>query len=193
MTEALVVIDLQRDYFADGELERCRDDLVATTNGLAAAARAGGVPVLEVRTEHDPGGSTWTISMHEDGGGPVMAGTEGVEPVPGLDLGPDVPVVTKTRDSAFFGTDLADRLRDLGVDHVVLAGVSTESCIVGTAVDAFAHDLAVTLVSDATASIEWSLHDEALQRARKQYRQDVATAAEVAGRWRDDAGRGPQG
>ncbi len=182
MPDALLVIDLQVDYFRDGELDRCRDDLVATVNGLVAAARAAGVPVVDVRTEHDPDGSTWTISMREDGGGPAMAGTPGVELVPGLDV-EGAETVTKTRDSAFFGTPLAGLLRDHGVDHVVLTGVSTESCVIGTAVDAFAHDLAVTIVSDATASIEWSLHDQALERAQQQYRQEVLTADEVVRRW----------
>ena len=48
---------------------------------------------------------------------------------------------------------------------------------------AFAHDLAVTVVSDATASIEWSLHDDALERLQQQYRQEVATADDVIARW----------
>jgi nicotinamidase-related amidase len=182
VADALLVIDMQRDYFRDGELERCRDDLVATINRLAAAAHDAGVPVLEVRTVHDPEGSTWTISMREDGGGPAMAGTPGVETVDGLDLGA-APVVVKTRDSGFHATDLAQRLRALEVGHLVLTGVSTESCIAGTAVDAFANDFAVTIASDATASIEWKLHDDALERMQKQYRQEVRTADEIISAW----------
>lgn len=182
MTEALLVVDLQNDYFSDGELERCRDDLVATTNRLVAAAHDAGLLVVDVRTEHDPAGSTWTLSMREDGGGPGMAGTEGVEPVAGLEIG-DATTLMKTRDSAFFGTDLARLLSEHDVDRVVLAGVSTESCIAATATDAFAHDLRVTVVRDATASVEWSLHDEALARLQAQHRQDVEDADEVVGRW----------
>lgn len=182
MSEALVVVDMQRDYFRSDELERCHDDLTASINRLVETAVRLGVPVVEVHTEHDPDGSTWTLSMSEDGGGPVMAGTEGVEPVPGLDTRGAVQV-TKTRDSAFFGTDLADLLRERGVSHVVLVGVSTESCIAASAVDAFAHDLAVTVVSDATASIDWALHDDALARLQAQYRQEVLTADDVVRRW----------
>jgi nicotinamidase-related amidase len=182
MPDALLIIDLQRDYFADGELERCRDDLVATVDRLAAAAHEAGVPVVEVRTEHDPAGSTWTLTMTEDGFGPAMRGTLGAEPVPGLETH-GARVVTKTRDSAFFGTDLADDLSELGVDTVVLTGVSTESCIAATATDAFALDLRVVLVSDATASIEWALHDETLERLQRQFRQQVATADAVLTRW----------
>lgn len=188
MTDALVVIDLQRDYFVDAELERCRADLVDAVNRLAAAATAAGVAVVEVRTEHHPDGSTWTLTMREDGRGPAIAGTSGADPVPGLDLGAATRVV-KTRDSAFFATDLADVLRRLGVDHVVLAGVSTESCVAATAVDAFAHDVRVTIVSDATASIERRLHEESLTRLARQYRQQVATLDDVVRRWHEHGDR----
>jgi nicotinamidase-related amidase len=108
VTSALILIDLQNDYFADPELARCRDDLLAHSNEL--------------------------------------------------------------------GTWLADR----EVDRVMLTGVSTESCISATAVDAYARDLRVVLAEDATASIEWQLHDQALQRLHKQYRQEVRPVAEIS-------------
>lgn len=41
--------------------------------------------------------------------------------------------VTKTRDSASFDTDLTARLEQLGVDHLLLCGVSTHSCVSQTA------------------------------------------------------------
>lgn len=185
-TEALLLIDLQRDYFADPELERCRGDLVATCNELVRVAREVGVPVIEVQTVHEPDGSTWTLTMHEDGQGVAERGTEGVQRVEGLDPG-GAEVVEKTRDSAFFETDLADRLRRAGIDRVVLCGVSTESCIAASARDAFALDLGATLVSDATASVDWSEHDHTLSMLRTQHRQDVVSGAEVVRRWRDGA------
>ena len=185
-TDALLLIDLQRDYFADPELERCRGDLVATCNELVRVAREVGVPVIEVQTVHEPDGSTWTLTMHEDGQGVAERGTEGVQRVEGLEPG-GAEVVEKTRDSAFFETDLAERLRRAGIGHVVLCGVSTESCIAASARDAFALDLGATLVSDATASVDWSEHDHTLSMLRTQHRQDVVTGAEVVRRWRDGA------
>jgi nicotinamidase-related amidase len=178
---ALVLIDLQNDWFADEELARCRDDLVASANRLIEAARAAGVPVLEVRTEHDPEGSTWTLSMQEDGQAVTVAGTPGAARVDDLAVADEV--VLKRRDSAFFDTELAGRLDELGVGHVVLCGVSTESCISASAVDAFAHDLRVTLVEDATASIDRGLHRDTLGRLSEQYRQEVASTDEVVARW----------
>jgi nicotinamidase-related amidase len=186
--EALVLIDLQEDYFADDELSRCRDDLVAACNDLVRAARETDVPVIEVRTVHEHDGSTWTLNMREDGQGMALRGTPGVAPLDGLD-NDDALVVEKTRDNAFFGTDLRRRLEEQGIDHLVLCGVSTESCVAATAIDAFAHDLGVTLVSDATASVDRDLHDDTLAQLADRYRQDVETAAEVEARWREPAAR----
>ncbi|MGB0190281.1 MAG: cysteine hydrolase family protein, partial [Nocardioides sp.] len=111
--DALLLIDLQEDYFVDDELERCRDDVLDTCSELARAAHRAGVPVLEVRTEHEPDRSTWTLTMLEDDQGVVVRGTPGAARADGLDPGP-ADVLVKTRDSAFFGTDLVERLRRLG-------------------------------------------------------------------------------
>ena len=181
MDDALLLIDLQRDYFADGELARCRDELVATCNALVASAHEAGIPVIEVRTIHDPAGSTWTLSMREDGQGVVLEGSSGAEPVEGLDTG-KATVVVKTRDSAFFGTDLLSVLRAEGL-VTCLCGVSTESCIAATASDAFAHDLLVTLVEDATASVDLVLHDRTLEQQTRQYRQPSLTSADLRRSW----------
>lgn len=174
---ALLVIDLQRDYLADDELRRCSDDIVKTVNGLVERARDAGVPVVDVRTVHRTDGSTWALNMRDDDQGMALEGSEGVEPIEGL-LPGDV-VVEKTRDSAFHGTGLDDLLRERGITHLVLAGISTESCIYTTAADAYAHDYRVTLVEDGTASVKWEEHDHALSMLQGLYRQRVARAAEI--------------
>ena len=177
MTTALVLIDLQNEYFSDDELARCREDLLKHSNELVERARAAGAPVVEVRTVHAPDRSTWTQNMLEDDQGLAIEGTDGAMRLDGL-REPD-HVVVKIRDSAFFGTDLDLWLADRDVDRLVLAGVSTESCIAATATDAYARDLPVVLVEDATASIDWTLHDQTLERLHEQYRQDVVSTADV--------------
>jgi maleamate amidohydrolase len=58
-------------------------------------------------------------------------------------------VVSKTRPSGFFGTDLVDRLRDLGVRDVVVCGGTTSGCVRATVVDAFSHGFGVAVAQDA--------------------------------------------
>jgi nicotinamidase-related amidase len=177
MTTAVLLIDLQNDYFADEELERCREDLLAACQELVRRAREAGALVVEVQTVHSRDGSTWALNMLDDGQGMAFEGSEGARRLDGLPT-PDARIV-KTRDSAFHGTGLKQWLDEHDVDRLVLAGVSTESCINATAIDAYAHDLRVVLVEDATASVEWRLHDQTLERLQAQYRQDVLRAAAV--------------
>jgi nicotinamidase-related amidase len=175
---ALLLIDLQNDYFVDGELARCRDDLLAACNRLVERARGAGVLVVEIQTVHAHDKSTWALNMLEDDQGMALAGTHGAERLAGL-LEPDL-VVVKTRDSAFHDTDLAELLASHGVHRLVLTGVSTESCVAATAIDAYARDLQATLVRDATASVDEALHEGVLERLHAQYRQTVAWADQVA-------------
>jgi nicotinamidase-related amidase len=133
--------------------------------------------VVEVQTVHAHDRSTWALNMLDDDQGMALEGTPGAARLDGL-LEPD-HLVVKTRDSAFHGTDLARWLRERDVARLVLAGVSTESCIAATATDAYANDLRVALVEDATASVQKHLHDQTLERLHKQYRQDVVSAADV--------------
>jgi nicotinamidase-related amidase len=173
------MVDMQVDFFNDPELERCREDLVAACNRLVDAALGRGLPVVEVRTVHDPGGSTWALNMVDDGAGMNIAGTPGADPVAGLHHAGSrdgIVLVTKTRDSAFHETQLADLLEREGVEAFLLCGVSTESCIAATATEAYARDLSVAIVLDATASVRWDLHDHTIDSLREQYRQPAVKA-----------------
>ncbi|GAA4753659.1 hypothetical protein GCM10023350_43680 [Nocardioides endophyticus] len=76
----------------------------------------------------------------------------------------------------FNDPELAAVLEAEGVEAFLLCGVSTESCIAATAVEAYARDLSVGLVVDATASVRWDLHDHAIGSLREQYRQPALSA-----------------
>lgn len=88
-------------------------------------------------------------------------------------------VVTKTRDSAFHDADLQEILSRHDIDRLVLCGVLMESCIAATATDAYARDLRVALVEDATASVDTSQHDQTLRVLHEQYRQPRVAARDV--------------
>jgi nicotinamidase-related amidase len=180
--QGVVMIDLQVDFFNDPELERCRGDLVAACNRLVDAAIERGLTVIEVRTVHAADQSTWALNMRDDGAGMTIAGTAGAEPVEGLrhaGTTEEIELITKTRDNAFYGTALHERLQSRGVSAFLLCGVSTESCIAATATEAYARDFRVGIVLDATASVRWELHDHAIASLRDQYRQPALYAQEA--------------
>ncbi|TKV29045.1 cysteine hydrolase [Arthrobacter sp. NamB2] len=179
---ALLVIDMQNAFFEDEKLGAAQDTLVAACNGLITAARAGGVPVLLARTEHLRDRSTWTLSMLDDDQGFIFRGTRQAEFVEGLDV-EGIETVTKTRDSAFFGTDLAERLRAQGVESVVLAGVSTHNCVAHTGADAFAQNFRVSYALDAIGSTNDDYAAAMLEILSVEYRQPIIGQEEAEARF----------
>lgn len=177
--EALLVVDMQNDFFNHSELRRCRDDLIKHCNHLMDQARRAGAPIFLVRTVHASDRSTWTLNMLQDGEGMTIEGRPGAETVDGLDTEGAVEVI-KTRDSAFYATRLADELEARSISSFALCGVSTESCIATTAADAYARDLHVVLVDRATASIDEEQHTLTLRLLETQYRQPVLQPEDVA-------------
>lgn len=175
--DALLVIDLQVDYFADPRLAEHADRLVEAVNMLSRRAHEADVPVIEVHTIHAADASTWTLDMLADGQGMAIEDTAGAGPLPGLDLG-RTAWVAKTRDSAFHATDLADHLDR--VRRPAIAGVSTESCILATVIDAYARNLRPVLVTDALASSDEELHDRVIDQLSRQYRLATADAATIS-------------
>jgi ureidoacrylate peracid hydrolase len=72
-------------------------------------------------------------------------------------------VVHKTRYSGFVGTDLDMQLTKLGVDTLVVAGLTTECCVDGTVRDAFNLDYHVFVAADACAAYEADIHEASLK------------------------------
>lgn len=173
----LLIVDMQVDFAApEGVIGRLGVDLtsvrpaLAAAERLAAAARAAGVPVIfaGLFTSRQTDSPVWRERMARRGGDPDLeselcrAGTvgsdfHGPKPLPG-EL-----VIEKSRYSAFFGTDLERRLREKGIDTLVLCGLTTECCIDCTARDAFHLDFHVFVPADACAAYETDLHEAALR------------------------------
>ena len=63
---------------------------------------------------------------------------------------PSEVVIRKTKASGFFGTPLLACLRNLGVDCLLIAGVSTSGCVRATVVDAFSYNFSVFVVEECT-------------------------------------------
>ncbi|MER7134570.1 cysteine hydrolase family protein, partial [Streptosporangium saharense] len=146
MKRALVVIDVQNEYFT-GALPIAfppRQESLANIVAAAEAARAHGVPVVVVR--HTAPAESPMFA----GGSPSWELREeiGREPYDHL--------VDKTLASAFAGTDLAEWLAAEGVDTLAIAGYMTQNCDESTARDAAHLGLSVEFLSDATGTVPLS-------------------------------------
>ena len=73
-------------------------------------------------------------------------------------------VINKTSRSAFNSTAIERVLLNLGVDSLVIGGVTTSSCVDTTARDAADRGFKVVVVEDASAEIDEPSHDAALRQ-----------------------------
>lgn len=176
---ALLVIDMQSAYFNNDALEQQRTALVKACNELIMLAVRQNIPVINIVTQHLRDKTTWTLNMLDDGEGYLFEGDEETAVVDGLKLTGSLGVV-KTRDSAFHGTQLNSLLQEKGIEGVILAGVSTHSCIMQTAADAYAHNLRVILARDAIASHDPDFEEMTYGLLVQEYRQKICTHEEIA-------------
>lgn len=175
---ALLIIDMQNAYFNNEALEQKRTELTVACNKLISAAGQRNIPVFNVVTEHKRDRSTWTLNMLEDGQGYLFEGDDDAANIDGLKLDSAMRVA-KTRDSAFYDTTLHALLHDKDIDTVILVGVSTHTCMMQTAADAYAHNYKVLIAKDAVATHAPAFHENALALLKKEYRQDVYESIEL--------------
>jgi ureidoacrylate peracid hydrolase len=161
---ALVVVDMQ-NYFMQSGMPACCDtarDIVGNVNRLAGAVRGAGGTVVWIVTEARPGSENDWANLYELGDDHVRegrlkelaAGSQGHALWPAMAREDADLSVTKTRYSAFIegSSDLEARLRERGIDTVLITGVATNVCCESTARDAMMRDFRTVMVSDANAA-----------------------------------------
>jgi nicotinamidase/pyrazinamidase len=95
-----------------------------------------------------------------------LRGTKGSEVINDLKPEPTDIVLPKRRFSAFFKTDLDQTLRVLGVDTIIVTGITTEVCVLMTVMDGLSHDFSVILLEDCSASRNKEFHQGCLNLYR---------------------------
>jgi nicotinamidase-related amidase len=96
----------------------------------------------------------------------ALRGTKGAEVVDDLTPEPADIFLPKRRFSAFFKTDLDQTLRMLGVDTIVVTGITTEVCVLMTVMDGLSHDFSAIILEDCTASRKKESHEGCLSLYR---------------------------
>ena len=142
MSKALVLIDLQNDYFPGGRMELVgADAAVGQAAALLESFRRRRLPLLHIRHIAKRAGATF-----------FLPDTEGAEIHAAVRPEDGERVIVKHFPNAFRETDLEAALRGLGVSQIVFAGMMTHMCV-DTTVRA-ASDLGFTcaLAQDACAT-----------------------------------------
>jgi nicotinamidase/pyrazinamidase len=166
--DALLVVDFQNDFTPGGALPvEGGDEIGATINAIADRFPF----VVATRDWHPPDHGSFEgvqidptkwHGVDPPGIWPVhcVQGTPGAELHPSLDRSKVDQVVDKAQDpytqgySSFHGGNLAEVLREHGVDHVYIAGLATDYCVKNTVLDAVREGFGVTVVEDAIRGID---------------------------------------
>ncbi|MGH3138679.1 MAG: cysteine hydrolase family protein [Gaiellales bacterium] len=147
MARALVLVDIQNDYFPGGANPLDGPEAAAEqARSLLDAFRASGEPVVHVRHVWDAPDALY-----------LRPGTPGGEIHQAVSPEPGEAVVDKTFPNAFLETSLDQALKDAGVDELVVCGMMTCMCVDATvraAVD-LGYDVSVAHDACATMALEF--------------------------------------
>ncbi len=161
---AMVIQDLQNDVIIDGgafaesgaPAHATSQNVVENVNGLAAAARRAGVPVIHVWyiVEEGAPGLKQNAPLFQGvkGANALVRGTWGAAPAEGLEPKDGDFVVEKMRMNAFYETRLDILLRGLGVEQLIITGAWTNMSIEHTARHGADAGYEVVVASDGTST-----------------------------------------
>ncbi|KQO62307.1 cysteine hydrolase family protein [Curtobacterium sp. Leaf261] len=149
MTRALLLIDIQLDYFPGGAFPLVGPEpAAAAARTVLDAFRAAGEPVVHVFHVAAEDDATFFVA-----GTPGVAFHPDVEPVAGE------TVLEKHEPNSFIGTGLHERLTADGVTDLVVVGMMSSMCVDSTTRAAAELGYTVMVVADACAAPDLTLGD----------------------------------
>ena len=152
--KALIVIDVQNDYFPGGKLPlwNAEETLGHIVNAISDAGKQG-IDVILV--QH--------VADRSKGAGFFIPGTTGADIHPDiLKAAPDAPVVVKHRADAFNGTNLNAILDKSGIEEILICGMQTQNCVGLSAISKNATPYKPAILSDCCTSETKTVHAIAL-------------------------------
>jgi nicotinamidase-related amidase len=151
MSKALLVIDIQNDYFPGGLFPLWNADVVLGQIEIAIAkCRASGTPVIFIQHLADPAA----------GPSPFFnRGTSGAELHSRLRAAaPDALLVEKSFADSFVQTTLERTLTKLGATELLVCGMMTQNCVTHTAISKSAEKYDVKILVDCCTTVSELLH-----------------------------------
>ena len=155
MARALLIIDIQRDYFPGGAYPLVDPDRAAeNARRLLDAFREADEKIVHLQHVWDAPDASF-----------MRPGTDGVEIHPLLAPAEGEPVLEKAAPNGFVGTSLEDDLRTAGVDELVVAGMMSSMCVDATVRAGADLGFAMTVVHDACAAPDLTFGDRTVDGA----------------------------
>ena len=153
--KALIVIDVQNDYFPGGKLPLWHAaETLENVISTISRAREKGLPVIPVRH----------VSSRPPGPGSFFdRESDGVRIHPDVaNAAPDAPVVVKHHADAFRETGLQSLPDSLDVNGILICGMQTRNCVGLTAISKDAEKYRTAILSDCCTAETQTVHAIAL-------------------------------
>jgi nicotinamidase-related amidase len=158
MSIALILIDIQNDYFPGGRMELVNSlEAAGAAARLLACFRKASWPVYHI--QHISGKPSATF---------FLPGTSGAEIHPSVVPLPGEAVITKHYPNSFRETDLLERLRAEHIDQLLICGMMTSMCVDATVRAAFDLGFTCTVAKDACATRNLMLDGETVSARQVQ-------------------------
>lgn len=166
---ALIIIDLQNDYFPEGKFPLWNTvPVLDKTIDAIKLADARNIPVILIQ-HIAPSQSPF-----------FCEGTSGAELHPRLlAAAPTAPIVIKTQADSFLGTTLTETLDTLKVDSLLICGMMTHNCVTHTALSKAAEKYQLAILQDCCTTVSEILHVIALKAIEP--RVSLRTSEQVLG------------
>jgi nicotinamidase-related amidase len=153
MKKALIVIDIQKEYFESGKFPLWNTE--NTLNNVEKAikkANINNIPVILI--QHVANGNSTLFKE----------GTEGAEIHPRiLKAAPNAKRVIKKFADSFHKTNLKEVLSQLKVEEILVCGMMTQNCVVFTAISKEAENYSVKILADCCTTVNEPIHQFALR------------------------------
>ena len=140
--KALVIIDIQNDYFMGGNMPLVgSDEAVLNAKLVLEQFRNAGLPVIHIQHVSDRPGATFFVP-----------GTRGVEIHSEVAPLNNEKIIVKHFPNSFRETELQDYLKELGISDLVICGMMTSMCVDATTRAAKDFGYNCTVIGDACAA-----------------------------------------
>ena len=164
MSHVVIVVDMQRGFLEKGYLLYCGDQarrIIPNVQRLLEEQLKKGSTVIFTADTHAPDDKEFEMFPPH-----CIQGTEEAEIIPELASYPSQRL-PKRRYSAFYDTDLDERLAALNPEKLIVCGICTDICVLHTVADARNRDYPVEIYTNCVASFDQEAHHFALRHMEK--------------------------
>ena len=155
MKKALLIIDLQNDYFPEGKFPLWNtENILQNIEKAIVKAKDNDIEIIHIQHIADPAMGIAPFFNENSDGAKIHTKI--------LSAAPDAPVVIKRFADSFHETTLENALQERDVTELLVCGMMTQNCVTHTAISKAAEKYSVSILTDCCTTVDEMLHNIAL-------------------------------